>query len=205
MSLEPNQNPLGLTPDLLGRLVLLVDQGAQLPVSSEQEFQQATKIRDQLNQIRKDLEAAKERAKRPFINENRRIDGLANVLFDQIKPAVQRLDSARTKFRDACKNPVLEFNGVRIVCDPTLQSGEVLVVQSGGTGLGVPVDMSGNVIEAPASVPVMRTRTVQVLEITDESLVPREYLDVNETRVKAALVAGTPVPGARLVPKEIPL
>lgn len=208
MSLEPNPNPLGLTPDVLGKLVLLVDQGSKLDVGNESAFQQATKIRDQLNQIRKDLEAARERAKRPFINENRRIDGLANVLFDQIKPAVQRLDAARLKFRDAQKNPTVTMESVHIQQQPDGSFKEIerstFTFDPNNLG-GTPIDMSGNIIEAPAGVPKMRTRTVQVLEITDLNQIPDAFFDLNEARVKAALVAGDAVPGARLVSKEIPL
>ncbi len=41
-------------------------------------------------------------------------------------------------------------------------------------------------------------RVVKKLEIVDESLVPREFLDVNRMRVTEALWAGIAVPGARL-------
>ncbi len=46
-------------------------------------------------------------------------------------------------------------------------------------------------------------RTVKKLEIVDESLIPREYLDVNRMKVTEALWAGVVVPGARLKDEKI--
>ena len=46
--------------------------------------------------------------------------------------------------------------------------------------------------------------TVKKLVIEDETKIPREYLDVNETRVKEALKAGTVVPGAKLIEEKVP-
>lgn len=55
-------------------------------------------------------------------------------------------------------------------------------------------------LEAP---PVNNTRSVLRLEITDELLIPREYLVVDEVKLKAALREGVKVPGARLVNDKI--
>lgn len=46
--------------------------------------------------------------------------------------------------------------------------------------------------------------TVKKLVIEDMLLIPRTYLDVNETRVKDALKAGTVVPGAKLIEEKVP-
>ncbi len=45
-------------------------------------------------------------------------------------------------------------------------------------------------------------RTVKKLLITDESLIPREFLDVNRMKVTEALWAGITVPGAKLVEEK---
>ncbi len=46
-------------------------------------------------------------------------------------------------------------------------------------------------------------RTVKKLLITDESLIPREFLEVNRTKVTEALMAGVTVPGATLKEEKI--
>lgn len=48
-------------------------------------------------------------------------------------------------------------------------------------------------------------RTVEELVIWDETLVPREFLAVDEARVKAALKAGMAVPGAGLEERSVPV
>lgn len=52
---------------------------------------------------------------------------------------------------------------------------------------------------------LVKWREVTRLVIDDANKIPREYLDVNETMVKAALKAGTTVPGARLVTEKEPI
>ncbi len=47
-------------------------------------------------------------------------------------------------------------------------------------------------------------RTVKKLVITNEKMIPREYLDVNEVRIKEALKAGKVVPGAEMIEEKIP-
>jgi hypothetical protein len=51
--------------------------------------------------------------------------------------------------------------------------------------------------------PTENTRSVLRLEITDELLIPREFLMIDEVKLKAALREGQKVPGARLVNDKI--
>lgn len=48
-------------------------------------------------------------------------------------------------------------------------------------------------------------RTSHVLVVTNESLIPRTYLVIDEAKVKAALKAGLEVPGARLDEVQVPV
>lgn len=51
----------------------------------------------------------------------------------------------------------------------------------------------------------MTYTTTYSVNIVDAGAIPREYLDVNETRIKTAMRAGTPVPGAELISNRIPV
>ncbi len=51
----------------------------------------------------------------------------------------------------------------------------------------------------------LKFRTMQKLVITDPTLIPREYLSVNEYAVTTALKAGTVVPGAVLESVQVPV
>lgn len=53
----------------------------------------------------------------------------------------------------------------------------------------------------PSLQSVAGTRTTKVLEVLDPTLVPRDYLIVDEAKVKAALIGGADVPGCKLVDK----
>lgn len=52
--------------------------------------------------------------------------------------------------------------------------------------------------EIAASAAVGHVRKQRVVRVYDITAVPREYFDLNETRVKQALLEGKDVPGARL-------
>lgn len=51
--------------------------------------------------------------------------------------------------------------------------------------------------------PVSNTRSVLKLVITDPLLIPREYLEIDEAKVREALREGIEVPGARLEREQI--
>jgi len=52
---------------------------------------------------------------------------------------------------------------------------------------------------------MLKFRTDKVLKITDENLIPREYLLVNEKAVLLALKNGAKVPGAEIEEKQVPV
>lgn len=52
---------------------------------------------------------------------------------------------------------------------------------------------------------MVKFRTVQRLQIDAIDMVPREYLQVDEVKLKAALKAGIKVPGAQLVEEQTPV
>ncbi len=45
---------------------------------------------------------------------------------------------------------------------------------------------------------------VKKLVIEDEKKIPREYLDINEVRIKAAIKEGKVVPGAKMIDEKVP-
>ena len=53
--------------------------------------------------------------------------------------------------------------------------------------------------EISASAATGSTRRFRVVRVTDISLIPLEYFDLNETRLKAALMEGAEIPGAKLI------
>lgn len=75
-----------------------------------------------------------------------------------------------------------------------------------------PETKSEKLAEVPVAPKVVRTETGSVsfridkqLRISDENLIPREYLYVNEPLLKAALKSGKVVPGAHLEDVKVPV
>lgn len=64
-------------------------------------------------------------------------------------------------------------------------------------------ETKGKKLDAITMTPTANTRNVLKLNIYDPQLIPREYLEVNETAVRAALREGKDVPGARLDNEKI--
>lgn len=54
-------------------------------------------------------------------------------------------------------------------------------------------------IPTPAASKAVNLRTIKVLKITDPAAIPMSYRDINEARVRKALLDGIAVPGAELV------
>lgn len=59
------------------------------------------------------------------------------------------------------------------------------------------------VLEPEYDAPKRSTRQQAVLIIDDEAAIPRQFMNIDEKRVKKALEAGIAVPGARLVYEEV--
>lgn len=58
-------------------------------------------------------------------------------------------------------------------------------------------------LAAIESAPTGGSRKILVLKITNPALIPREYLDINEIRLRADLKEGKIIPGAELVREQI--
>lgn len=58
-------------------------------------------------------------------------------------------------------------------------------------------------LQAVVEVPTANTRNVRVLKVMDESKIPREFFELNESRLKKFLMEGGTCPGAELVNEKI--
>jgi hypothetical protein len=192
MSLIPDDNPLKLSDEFLAQLLDGLNRSQALvaePLKTGSAFEAATQQRDALNNVKKTIDARRVEALKPLLAEQRRINGLADVLFDMIKPMIQTLDAARTAYRDESRRPV----NVDPLPKPLAEAE------------GLPSSMAGSAGVAVSEPVKMRVRRVQRLKITDPARVPADFWMIDETKLKAALLSGVTVPGAELVIEEIPL
>lgn len=184
--MTPEENPLCLSDAELSTLVVTVTAAQRAVIEDAEDFDHATELRDVLNGIKKSIEVRRVNATKPLLAEQRRINGLADVLFDQIKPAIHRLDVMRTAYRDATRAPI-------VVAPADLNS------------VGSVPSMADLVGSGPADPVVMKVRKVQRVVVNDPALVPKEYWMIDQAKLSAAVLNGVRVPGAEIVAQEIPL
>jgi hypothetical protein len=191
----PQDNPLGFSHDFLANIVAVLGMAEQLPdkFPSAEVCNQATQLREKLNQAKLDVESRRVNAKKPFLAEARRIDNLAEVIFDMVKPMIQALDARRQAYRNAAAAPVVSTS-------PTIPAPGL--VMGGGTVLGIP-DLSEQAGLAGLEEVKLKSRTHKVLDVVDENVVPREYWVLDTAKITADLKAGKHVPGCLLRDKEI--
>jgi CRISPR/Cas system CMR subunit Cmr4 (Cas7 group RAMP superfamily) len=134
------------------------------------------------------------------------------------KPLNEALSAERARWKPietACANAIATIRGKMMLyqkaVDAAIKEKEAKLMARVEKGT-MKVDTAVRKMdELPDSVQTISTSfgqlqwtTVKKLVIDDASLIPREYLDVNETRVREALKAGTVVPGAKLVEEKVP-
>lgn len=188
---EPN--PLQLTDDFLSGMLTLIGSAEQMlaePIGNNDLFDRLTTVRDSLNKIKIDVDTRRTEANRPFLGEQRRINQLADVLFDLVKPVILRLDASRKAFQKLAAQPI------ELPHDMIPAGSLDGMVRAALNGTAAVVTQAHEPV-------VIKSRSMQVLDIFDVTLIPQQYLVVDTALVKAALLAGTHVPGARFIQKEI--
>jgi hypothetical protein len=179
-----DENPLNLSMDILGEVVAYTTQAAEITAVSDSETAERAKVlRAQLKTLESKIEQARVAANVPYLAAQRQINGLANVIFEQIRPQIKRLDDLRLAYSQAFTKPVMP------------------VVPMPGPELGVP-NLAAFATGISDSAPEIRTRKTKDIEIMDPSQIPDEFwvIDITALR-KAVLTDKRDVPGVRIIEK----
>lgn len=182
-------NPLGLTQDVLGEVVAYVFQASSIEhVTDSETSETARLLRAKLKDVEVRIERARVSAKAPFLQSAKQIDGLANVIFDQVRPQIARLDQLRLAYSQAYAKP---------------QAPVVIPVAADDLSfLGVP-DMANLAQAVSAEPPVIRTRTTKDIQILDPSRIPDEFWVLDETKLRQAVLRDKrDVPGVIIIEKQ---
>lgn len=181
-------NPLNLTQDLLGEVVAYAFQAAAIEAVTDTETSEAARLlRGKLKALETKIESSRVMAKHPYVQAGKQIDGLANVIFDQIRPHIKRLDDLRLAYAQAYTQPqmpVAPWAGL----DPET--------------FAVP-DLTSLAQAVSAEPPVIRTRTAKDIEITDITQIPDEFWTIDVVALRRAVLTDKrDVPGVRIVEKQ---
>lgn len=181
-----DDNPLNLSPELLGLIVSLAHQASQIEVIADSDTDtRAKKLRSDLKGLESQIEKSRAAAKRPYLDAAKHIERLADVIFEQITPHIKRLDKLRLAWSDQFTRPMM-FVGA-----PEVALGSP------------PPDLSGMVQAMPAEKPEIRVRETNDVEITDLALIPREFMVPDMVAIRdAVLRKGMIVPGVKVIVKR---
>lgn len=182
-----SENPLNLSTELLGEVVAYAHQAQSLTEVTDEETSETARIlRSKLKSVEQRIENARVAAKAPYLQGAKQIDGLANVIFAQVRPHIERLDQLRLKYKAAFDKPAMP------VVPPSMFDPSV----------GVP-NMSALAMGSAAVAPTIRTRTTKDIQINDPSQVPDEFWVIDEVKLrKAVLQDKRDVPGVVIVEKQ---
>lgn len=121
------------------------------------------------------------------------------------KPVKTMLEAARDAIRSTMSKYQTEQNRIKAEAEAKLAAR----VEKGTMKLETAVRKVAEIDTPAQSVAtdagMVKYRTVMKLHVEDASLVPREYLVIDEAAIKTALKAGIAVPGARLVEEQTPV
>lgn len=172
----------------------VVAEAQALNITSTEQMTAASTLRERIKEVQKAIEADKEELYRP-----------AKTVLDEINA---RYAPFEKPLKEALKI-VNEKMSARQTAEIARAKAEADAIASRvGKGKGhlkpeTAMDKIAN-IETPATLDLTGFTNRPKLSITDESLIPREYLVPNENAIELALKAGKIVPGAIMVDNYIP-
>lgn len=147
-------------------------------------YRRATDCHALAKQLYKEVDEKREASKAPFLEAGRAIDAAAKLFLTPLDEIIGDMNKLRDDYK---KRLVAE------AAPPTRPDAIAIG--------GIP-DLSQQSKTADTELPFVRTRSYMALEVFDLSLIPRQYLVVDNAKVLDALKAGIDVPGARLTKRE---
>jgi hypothetical protein len=134
------------------------------------------------------------------------------------KPLLEALNAERARWKPietACANAVamvrtkmMEYQKKVDAENAIIEARALARVERGTMRMDTAVSkvaaLQDSTVAVTSDAGMVQWTTIKKLVITDEQLIPREYLVVDEVRVKDALKKGLVVPGAQLVEERVP-
>lgn len=185
---------------LEAKVVPLVSQANNLAIATQEDMVKATAVLSNLGRYYDSVVAKREEITKPA---NATLHA-ARAMFDPIeKPAKAAIEALRTRIGAWQTAETKRAN------EEKNKIAERIAPGKGNLSIETAVKKLDAIATPEAAIATnegsLKFRVHQVLTITNESLIPREYLIVDEVKLKAALKGGVKVPGAELVETQIPI
>jgi hypothetical protein len=195
MSIEYTAEQIGVHNTTVERSAALQQMAHDLVITNHDVCQLGTDLRKQLHDLSKDLEKIRKIAKEPHLEAGKAVDKIMKQYSVPINDAVDALDKKLRAYA-----VVIEQKRTAAIAAEAAAQAKAFA-DAPPADSTVPPDLALVSVPKPAPAPI-RTRATTDLEIFNESAIPREYWSIDEAKVKAALKAGTPVAGARLITNQ---
>lgn len=195
------QNTLSIpeTKVTLGRAdwAALVEQSQQLTTecSTITDSASCTKAREvmvEINTLVKEIETQRTEAKRPFLETGKQIDALAKKLSAPFEKCVTQL---KIKLADYA----MEVERARIAADAARLRLEAQAKADAEKDGRTPALVT--TVEVPEAAEVATTTATDY--VVDMDLLPKEYCQPDEQKIKAAIKAGLTVPGITIQKRRV--
>ena len=165
---------------------------AGLVIETDEQYSKAAEKRVDINEIRKDLETRKKKITDPMNDALKEVRLLFKPAETQVADAIAAIDSALRVFN---QKKAAEVRAKEEELRAQIASGEKDITEAVSEIAEVQAKPE---VYSQKSGKKLVTRKIAKLNVFDESLIPREYLVVDNVAVRAALMAGKQVPGARM-------
>jgi len=172
-------------------------QANDLLILTPADMKKATELLSEVNRMADKFEAEKELLTKPLNAALKEIRGRYKPIETALEYAISTI---RTKMTTAQRMFDADAEAKREKLMARVEKGTMRVETAVAKMEDIP-DADATINTDSGSVQWM---TVKKLVIDDANKIPREYLDVNEVRVKEALKNGVVVPGARMVEEKVP-
>lgn len=175
----------------------LIESAVSLSVDTDEAMTAATELLSRLNTMNDRATTEKERITRPLLDALAVERGRWKPIETTLAEGIQALRSKLTAYRTEQKRIADE------------KADKIAARMGAGKGKLKPETAIAQIDALPTAIAPVQTdtgsvkfRTTQQFEITNLTLVPREYLLLNEVMVRAAMKAGTPIKGIRYYTEE---
>lgn len=160
-------------------------------VTTEDEAAKAKELLSSIATAASTLEKNRTRLKKEWLDGGKAVDAAFKTLTVPLGKATSFLKTECGKWVAECRRKADEL---------AMEQAQAAALPD--TSEGLPAEIKQENVQAiPAT--VMKTRKHKTVKILDESKIPREYFDLNTSRLRTAILEGKLVPGAELVEEDI--
>ncbi len=160
-----------------------------LTIKSQKDLEEAKPVLQKIGQVKKLVKEKKEAITKPLNEGLKQVRALFSPIEEQIEAA-----------ENLIKGKMLDYSRLLAKIEAEKKPEIEEKVQNGEMNIETAVKKLDKLAEKKDAIP---TRKIKKLSITDREKIPDEYWIIDEVKLRADLLAGKEIPGAKMVEEEI--